>query len=242
MYQGTLERLLNRFESCQVGKVASLLAEALTYNTGLSSYEGRPFAQVETRRSWLYSTDKLDTDSRFLELSSATRLPVVKRLPHAIQVATPDDGYKWLRASDVTVYASESAIPKPTGHQLVESAEDFLRVPYLWAGTSGFAFDCSGFTYTVHRLHGITIPRDTVSREELTNPLFGTPVRNYADLKPGDLAYFAYQNGTGAVHHVGMYVGDGMMIHSPSPGSEVSIVSIVESDWIKEYAGAIRYF
>jgi gamma-D-glutamyl-L-lysine dipeptidyl-peptidase len=211
----------------------------LTYNTGLASPKGRPFAQVKTRTAWLYNTDELN--SRFIEVSSATRLPVVKHLPNAIQVATPDDGHKWLRASDVSVYAGESAIPEPTGEQLVESAKEYLGVPYLWAGTSGFAFDCSGFTYTVHRAHGITIPRDTVSREDLTNPPYGTSVRNYADLKPGDLAYFAYQNGTGAVHHVGMYVGDGRMIHSP-PGSKVSIVKIVKTDWFKEYAGAIRYF
>jgi hypothetical protein len=89
--------------------------------------------------------------------------------------------------------------------------------------------------------NGITIPRDTVSREELTQPLYGNPVGGYENLRPGDLAYFAYHNGTGAVHHVGMYVADGKMIHAPRPGNEVSIVDIVGSGWIKEYAGAIRY-
>ena len=96
-------------------------------------------------------------------------------------------------------------------------------------------------SYTVHRAHGITIPRDTVSREELIQPRYGTPVRDYRDLRPGDLAYFAYQNGAGSVHHVGMYMGGGKMIHAPSPGSEVGVVNVVESGWIDEFAGAIRY-
>ncbi len=213
----------------------------LTDDKRLSRHEGRPFVQVESPTAWLYDTDRLDR--RFIEVSYATRLPLSAKRNGAVKVVTPNAGYKWLRASDVSVYASEAAIPKPTGEQLVDSAKEFLGVPYLWAGTSGFGFDCSGLTYLVHGAHGITVPRDTLSREDLTSPPYGgRPVRNYADLKPGDLAYFAYRGGTGAVHHVGMYVGNGKMIHSPSPGSKVSIVKMAQSGWIKEYAGAVRYF
>jgi cell wall-associated NlpC family hydrolase len=214
----------------------------LTYDTSMDSYQGRPFAQVESRNAWLYKSEKVDSDSRFIKVSYATRLPVLQREANAIEVATPDDGNKWLKVGDVSVYSKESAIPHPTGQQLVESAKKFLGVPYLWAGTSGFGFDCSGFTYTVHRAHGITIPRDTVSQEELRDPSYGKPVRNYADLQPGDLAYFAYKNGTGAVHHVGMYIGDGKMIQAFDIGSDVNIVSIEGTDLGKEFAGGIRYY
>jgi cell wall-associated NlpC family hydrolase len=211
----------------------------LTFDTRLDAYTGKPFAQIRAKSTFLYNDRALS--SRFIELSYATRLPVVGRSANVIEVATPDDGNKWIRASDATVYGGVAAIPKPTGEDLVRTAKTFLGVPYLWAGTSAFGFDCSGFTYIVHRANGVTIPRDTVSREELTHPLYGKPVENYGDLRPGDLAYFAYHNGTGAVHHVGMYIGDGKMIHAPTPGSEVSIVDIVASGWIDEYAGAIRY-
>ena len=211
----------------------------LTFDTGLDAYEGKPFAQVRAKSAFLYNDRTLS--SRFIELSYATRLPVMGRSADAIEVATPDDGHKWINASDAAVDSSEAAIPEPTGEDLVRTARTFLGVPYLWAGTSAFGFDCSGFTYIVHRANGITIPRDTVSRDELTNPLYGKPVGGYEDLRPGDLAYFAHQNGTGAVHHVGMYIGEGKMIHAPSPGSEVGIVDIVGSGWIDEYAGAIRY-
>jgi cell wall-associated NlpC family hydrolase len=211
----------------------------LTFDARLDAFEGKPFAQVDATSAFLYNDRGLS--SPFVELSYATRLPIVGRSTDAIKVATPDDGDKWIRASDATVYGGEAAIPKPTGEDLVSTAETFLGVPYLWSGTSAFGFDCSGFTYIVHRANGIAIPRDTVSRAELIQPPYGEPVGSYEDLRPGDLAYFAHHKGTGAVHHVGMYIGDGKMIHAPSPGSEVGIVDIVGSGWIDEYAGAIRY-
>jgi cell wall-associated NlpC family hydrolase len=63
------------------------------------------------------------------------------------------------------------------------------------------------------------------------------PHVDQSELVPGDLLFFY-----SPIHHVGMYVGNGRMIHSPRPGSKVSIVKIAQSGWIKEYAGAIRYF
>jgi gamma-D-glutamyl-L-lysine dipeptidyl-peptidase len=213
----------------------------LTYNTRLSRYEREAFVQVESPTTWLYNTDKLD--SRFIEASYATRLPLLARRSGVIKVATLH-GDKWLKATDASVYRSESAIPKPTGERLVQSAKKFLRLPYLWAGTSGFGFDCSGFTYTVHKAHGITIPRDTVTREQLENAELagGKAVQSYANLQRGDLLYFAYESGAGYIHHVGMYVGEGKMIQSPNPSRGVEIVNIKRSGWIKEYAGAIRYY
>ena len=213
----------------------------LTYNTRLSRYEREAFVQVESPTTWLYNTDKLD--SRFIEASYATRLPLLTRRNGVIKVATLH-GDKWLKATDASVYRSESAIPKPTGERLVQSAKKFLRLPYLWAGTSGFGFDCSGFTYTVHKAHGITIPRDTVTRMQLENAELagGKAVQSYANLQRGDLLYFAYESGAGYIHHVGMYVGKGKMIQSPNPSRGVEIVNIKRSGWIKEYAGAIRYY
>jgi cell wall-associated NlpC family hydrolase len=214
----------------------------LTYNAGLSRYERKAFVQVESPTTWLYNTYKLD--SRFIEVSYATRLPLLAKRNGAVKVATLH-GDKWVKASGASVYSSESAIPKPTGKRLVESAKKFLRLPYLWAGTSGFGFDCSGFTYTVHKVHGVTMPRDTVTRAQLENPELagGKAVQSYADLQRGDLVYFAYQSGAGYIHHVGMYVGEGRMIHSPpNPSRGVETISIKRSGLIKEYAGAIRYY
>ncbi len=209
----------------------------LSFDLRLEEYMGRPFAQVEAKNARLYDDRKVG--SPFLRVSYATRLPVVESSGDAVEVATPDDGNKWIKASSVSVYESETAIPRPTGVAVVGSAEKFLGLEYLWAGTSGFGFDCSGFTHTVYKAHGITIPRDTVSREDLARPGYGAPVERYEDLRKGDLLYFARDEGE--VQHVGIYVGNGRMIHAPEPGSAVKIEEIGGACYAREYAGAIRY-
>jgi cell wall-associated NlpC family hydrolase len=132
------------------------------------------------------------------------------------------------------VYASKvAAQARPdTPAAIVSSARQFLGLDYLWAGTSGFGFDCSGLTEIVYRVHGIRIPRDASPQSTA-----GTAVRRSA-LRPGDLVFFA-RNGT--VHHVGMYIGNGKMLHSPRTGSEVKISSISAAPYGREYAGARRF-
>jgi gamma-D-glutamyl-L-lysine dipeptidyl-peptidase len=210
----------------------------LSTSSRLEDLRGEPFAQVETETARIYENRSLSGDSKIV--GYATRLPVVKRTASAVGVATPN-GDRWIDAGSVSVYRSVGAIPEPTGAQVVRTARQFLGLEYLWAGTSAFGFDCSGFTHTVYRGHGITIPRDTVSRSELSNPKYGRRVTSFDGLRKGDLLYFAYNGGSGTVHHVGMYVGNGDMIHSPRPGSFVRVDDVRGSGWIEEYAGAIRY-
>lgn len=116
---------------------------------------------------------------------------------------TPGNGAKWMEKQDVSVYQNENQIPDPTGKDIVESGKGFLGLPYLWAGMSGFGFDCSGFTYTMYHANGITIPRDSSIQAQ-----HGKKVEQ-ENLQPGDLLFFAHDKGKGRVHHVGMYIGDG---------------------------------
>ncbi|MFJ5714198.1 NlpC/P60 family protein [Neobacillus sp. NPDC093127] len=193
----------------------------------------RPFALVTSPTAWLYE-DK-HAKSEFLELSFNTRLPVMQEFENEVLVATPSHGKKWLKKADVTVYKTEADIPAPTGEDIVNTGKKFLNLPYLWAGTSGFGYDCSGFTYTIYQANGILIPRDSSVQAK-----YGTPV-DRKDLQPGDLLFFAYNEGKGSVHHVGVYIGDGKMIHSPNSSTHVRIDDIEASGFGKEYAGARRY-
>ncbi|GAA0502441.1 C40 family peptidase [Salinibacillus aidingensis] len=194
----------------------------------------KEFAQVTDPTAWLFE-DKHRSD-KFKEISFNTRLPVVAETKDAILVATPSDGKKWMSPDAVSIYSSQEDIEKPDGQNLVDTGLKFLGLPYLWAGTSGFGFDCSGFTHTIFKAHGITIPRD--SSVQATH---GTPVER-DDLQKGDLLFFAYNEGEGRVHHVGMYMGNGKMIHSPNTASTVEIIDVFESDYYSsEYAGARRY-
>lgn len=200
------------------------------------SYENqldRPFALVTSPTAWLYN-DK-HTNNTFLELSFNTRLPVMQEFANEVLVATPSHGMKWLKKADVSIYNAQEDIPAPTGEDIVNTGKKFMNLAYLWAGTSGFGFDCSGFTYSIYAANGIYIPRDSSVQAK-----YGTPVA-WEDLQPGDLLFYAYKEGKGSVHHVGVYIGDGKMLHSPNSSTHVRIDDIVATGWIKEFAGARRY-
>ncbi|MEV2262971.1 NlpC/P60 family protein [Streptomyces anulatus] len=87
--------------------------------------------------------------------------------------------------------------------------------PYVWGASGPSSYDCSGLTQAAWREAGVTLPRTTWDQVE-----FGTRVAT-SDLKPGDLVFF-YDD----ISHVGIYKGDGMMIHAPKPGANVREESI----------------
>ena len=61
------------------------------------------------------------------------------------------------------------------------------------------------------------------------------------DLQPGDLVFFAYNNGKGKVYHVGLYIGNGQMLHAPHYASKVKIEPLNQGVYKKNYSGARRY-
>jgi len=125
---------------------------------------------------------------------------------------------------------------RPLADGMVDLAEQFLGLPYVWAGTSGCGFDCSGFMYSLHRVNDIFIPRDTPEQAAAGKHLA------YKDAKPGDLLLFAYEKGKGEIHHVGMYVGNDEMIHSHTPGSKVMKSKISGSKYEEELIVVSRYW
>jgi len=118
--------------------------------------------------------------------------------------------------------------PPPTRaprSEVVSVAKRYLGAPYRWGASGPNSFDCSGFTSFVYRQVGVSLPR--VSRAQINA---GERVSR-SDLKPGDLVFFG-----SPIHHVGIYVGGGSMIHSPQTGDVVKFSSINRSN----YAGACR--
>ncbi|MCH7323731.1 NlpC/P60 family protein [Solibacillus sp. MA9] len=176
-----------------------------------------------------------DTKKKFLEISYATILPVIEEDNTYYYVETPSDGIKLLKKSDAKSYQKYSDIAKPTADTIIKEAKRFLDLPYLWAGTSSWGYDCSGILYGVFRTHGIMIPRDSFYQAT------GGKAVAKKDLKPGDLVFFAYNGGKGEVYHVGLYVGDGKMLHAPHYASKVKIESMNQGAYKKNYSGARRY-
>ncbi|AKA71921.1 transmembrane NLP/P60 family protein [Clostridium scatologenes] len=123
--------------------------------------------------------------------------------------------FLFLAAMIVFSGASFNKVQAATGDDIVNYAEKFIGTPYVWGGTSPSGFDCSGFTYYVYGHFGIDLKR-TASEQQGQ----GTYVSR-SDLQPGDLVFFG-----SPAHHVGIYVGNGNMIHAPQTGDVVKISSL----------------
>jgi cell wall-associated NlpC family hydrolase len=106
-----------------------------------------------------------------------------------------------------------------------------LGKPYQWGAEGPSRFDCSGLTSSAYRAAGVAIPR--VAADQF---YAGAPVA-VADLLAGDLVFYADNPSNPAtIHHVGMYIGKGLMVHAPHTGDVVRVASI----WRNGYAGAVR--
>lgn len=124
--------------------------------------------------------------------------------------------------------------PGPAALQAINYAEGQLGLPYIWGGDGPDAgdagFDCSGLTSAAYAAVGITIPRTAHTQFHA-----GPRVPHGEPLQPGDLVFY----GTEArIHHVGLYIGHGQMIHAPRRGD---IIKIAPYRWSgDQYAGATR--
>jgi peptidoglycan DL-endopeptidase CwlO len=116
--------------------------------------------------------------------------------------------------------------PSGAAQEAVDTALAQLGDPYVWGAGGPNAFDCSGLTQYAYAAAGITLPHS--SRTQST---MGAAVSR-ADLQPGDLVFFY-----SPVSHVGMYIGNGKMVHASTFGQPV-IVSTVD---MAGYAGARRF-
>jgi cell wall-associated NlpC family hydrolase len=109
-----------------------------------------------------------------------------------------------------------------------------LGAPYQWGAEGPSEFDCSGLTSFAYAAAGVTIPR--VSRAQFAAYAGVRPV-DRMQLAAGDLVFFADNPGNpSTIHHVGMYIGRGLMVEAPYTGAVVRTSSI----WRSSYAGAVR--
>lgn len=124
-----------------------------------------------------------------------------------------------------------------TARNVLLAARGFMGTPYVWGGTSPGGFDCSGFTKYVFGLVGVSIPRN--SRQQLDT---GTPVpARLEELVPGDLMFFANSRSQ-PVSHVGIYAGEGRMIHASGRGREVRVDDLRTKSgaWYATHMVAVR--
>ncbi|MER7487257.1 NlpC/P60 family protein [Streptomyces sp. NPDC126497] len=156
------------------------------------------------------------------KLTAARRL--LARLPPG-QRAAPVDGTG--RAPHSSADARDAALtaPGPRAAEAVSYAYAKLGSPYVWGATGPDAFDCSGLVQAAYRSAGVSLPRTTYAQ-------IGAGRRvPRSELLPGDLVFFY-----SGISHVGIYVGDGLMIHAPNPSAPVRVAPLDEMP----FAGATR--
>ena len=148
--------------------------------------------------------------------------------------------------ADKTTSDGNALIESPAGRGViaVRAALRMIGVPYSWggggpggpsfgtgrgAGTKGF--DCSGLTEYAWSKAGVSIGSSTGPQWHSGKHV------DRSRLQPGDLVFFAYNpRDPSTIHHVGLYIGEGKMVHAPRTGSHVQIAPMSRSD----YAGAVR--
>ncbi|WP_187365813.1 C40 family peptidase [Trebonia kvetii] len=189
-------------------------------------------AVIRSQAAWLWSrwTAGGVAGTKMMLVSYDTRLPVVLAAATYVEVTLIGGQKAAVRRGDVVLHGAGSSWGA-TRARVVAEARKFLRLPYLWAGTSGFGYDCSGFTYSVYHSYGLTLSRDADQQA-----VHGTVIAR-SGLQPGDLVFF--RNSTnGPISHVGMYVGGGTMIDAPHTGAVIRIDPVSSFAY---YAGARRY-
>ena len=113
---------------------------------------------------------------------------------------------------------------------LTLSALRFIGTPYVFGGTSGSGFDCSGFVQHVFALMGVHLPRTADAQYWAARSAGG-------GLRPGDLVFFeTYESGPS---HVGIYIGSGRFVHASSSRG-VMISALSDEYWSAHYIGAKR--
>lgn len=138
-----------------------------------------------------------------------------------------------LRRTKETVNRSNVSRRASNITKVVEAAHNALGKPYVYGGTGAKGYDCSGLTYSIY-LNTLNIKLNRSSRAQASN---GVAV-NKQDLIPGDLVFFRTSGKN--IGHVGIYIGDGKMIHASSGRKRVIISSLDETYYRTRYVTARR--
>ncbi|MFI2707826.1 C40 family peptidase, partial [Nocardioides sp. CER28] len=145
---------------------------------------------------------------------------------------TLDEATATSRVASTTDASADSSTVAPTDSQqaVVDEAEKYLGLPYVWGGTSiTSGVDCSGLVQSVYKSLGYDLPR--LSADQARS---GRPIASMADAQPGDLLAWNNSSRNNGADHIAIYVGNGKMIEAPHSGAEVRLVDVPSTpDYIR---------
>lgn len=228
MYEnGTGSMLAKVLES---GSIAEMLKEMENVQT-IHDYDRKQLEEyVKNKEKIVALKDSLEKDMATLEKKQASFEKEKKELNKLIDDAEDDVKDINDRIQRAAVQASgnknsSSNYVPPVGagggSDIIKAAYKYLGVPYRYGGTSMSGIDCSGLVMRAHQGAGISISRTSGAIG------CGGKAVSKADRQPGDVVCYS--------GHVGIYLGNGMMIHAPQTGEVVKVVAVYGSPWYRRY-------
>lgn len=169
-----------------------------------------------------YEEDKADLNATIAELEEKVDdldERIREAAAAAAQVARPQGGSGNSSSGSSNNYVPPSGTGG--GATIVAEAYKYMGVPYVWGGQSYSGVDCSGLVLLAHRAIGVNLYHYSGSQGS------GGRGVSRAEAQPGDVVCYP--------GHVGIYVGNGMMIHAPQTGDVVRVVSVYGSPWFRRY-------
>lgn len=164
-----------------------------------------PNVRIERNAAHLYRNPWIEQGPA-LTLPFEARLQQGKKIDERwIQVQMPDGDLWYVQKGDVT--REQEILSRK---DLKEWSRRFLGIPYTWGGRSSFGYDCSGFVQMLYRQLGISLARD--ARQQIQDKRLREI--DCEELMTGDLLFWGTHQEK--VSHVGMYIGEGIFIHTSS--------------------------
>ncbi|MBR8643370.1 C40 family peptidase [Streptomyces tuirus] len=177
--------------------------------------------QKELRRHKKTISGKLGSARQLLSRLTAQERAAIGDAPGTDRASRSTGGRDSLTAPG----SAGSQAPNSRAAAAVSYAYQKIGSPYVWGATGPNAFDCSGLVQAAYRSAGVSLPRTTYSQIDVGHRV------SRSELLPGDLVFFY-----AGISHVGIYVGNGRMIHAPNPSAPVRVAPLDEMP----FAGATR--
>jgi cell wall-associated NlpC family hydrolase len=192
------------------------IRHAMAYLAGGGSSPQAPTSSATPLGSAGFNTDAAGGPSRGLiaAVQGGYRNEDALHLPH---ITLPDIGGQIPFRASVDPGIAPHQVPGPSqmGEAIVNAAKHFLGVPYVWGGTSPKGFDCSGLVQYVFGKFGVKVPRIAADQ-------FNAGMKvNRSQAQPGDVIGFS--SASQGLHHIGIYIGNGLFIQAPHTGDVVKI-------------------
>ncbi len=175
----------------------------------------------------------INCDSLTLRSEPTTESSVVSSMNHGKKVQVLEEYDGWIKvnsdgkegycsaeyvtvADEIPTAISKEELASTAGASVVSNALQYVGGRYVWGGeTLGKGVDCSGFTMKILEQYGVYLPHSADAQMDM-----GTKVNSLAEAQPGDLVF--YGSG-GYANHVGIYMGDGQLVHASSAKTGIKI-------------------